>query len=576
MRRWRQLTQSSWGTAFSPAERSQCLQKLADRLEAEMDELIRICVLEAGKTLPDAVDEVREAVDFCRYYALQAQQPKMSGRLPLGVVACISPWNFPLAIFLGQIVASLSVGNTVVAKPAEQTPLIAYHAIKLLHQAGVPPDAVQLVLGDGAQLGAALTRNAGIDGICFTGSTATAKRIATSLADTGRSTVPMIAETGGINAMIVDSTALLEQAVADVVASAFQSAGQRCSACRLVCVQDDIVPEFETMLAGAMRELAVGDPAQLASDVGPVIDASAKAMIDRYVSSAKERFDLIEQAPETAASQEGHFVTPVALRINAVADLEQEIFGPVLHCLRVPAALIEKVVEDVNALGFGLTMGLHTRLDDRVTRIAEAAKVGNLYVNRNQIGAVVGVQPFGGEGLSGTGPKAGGPHYLLRLTRNAGSQTSAAVGASPTALDWSGSQPNATKLIERTRRAAQNWVASHSIAERRQQIADALGGGEAAASGAQEGGWMPDQPATTRELPGPTGENNSLTLHPRGVLLCFALDDIAVTKRQIAHVLSAGNGIAIAASSQDEELQRWIALTVQELPSGLVSVVSIG
>jgi RHH-type proline utilization regulon transcriptional repressor/proline dehydrogenase/delta 1-pyrroline-5-carboxylate dehydrogenase len=394
----------------------------------------------------------------------------MAARTPLGPVACISPWNFPLAIFLGQVSAALAAGNTVLAKPAEQTPLIAYEAIKRLHAAGVPEDALHLLIGDG-KIGAALTAHPSVAGVCFTGSTETAKRIAATLADTGRATLPLIAETGGINAMLIDSTALLEQAVKDVVDSAFQSAGQRCSACRIVCVQEDIADAFNTMLRGAVAELDMGDPADLNSDLGPVIDAEAQARISAHIDALRKRFPVVAEGQSTP-SLDGTFVNPIAFELDQISDLEAEIFGPVLHVVRFKADQFQQIVDEINALGFGLTMGLHTRMDFRIEQLAARAKVGNLYVNRNQIGAVVGVQPFGGHGLSGTGPKAGGPNYLSRLSH----------GAAPD-----------------------------------------------------------DAPELETELPGPTGEDNRLTYHPRGRLLCLGGDTADILDKQVERARATGN-----------------------------------
>ena len=395
---------SKWSHSFSPRQRASCLERLADLLEFNMDSLLQLCTLEAGKSYLDGVAEVREAVDFCRYYAQQCKLERIAHRAPLGIIACISPWNFPLAIFLGQITASLSVGNTVIAKPAEQTPLMAHKAVELLYSAGVPKDAVHLIMGDGAKLGSYLTAHNDISGVCFTGSTQTAKKIAQSLASTGRSTLPFIAETGGLNALIVDSTALIEQAVQDVIDSGFQSAGQRCSACRLVCVQDDIADDFIKMLSGAMKELTVGDPALLETDIGPVIDGLAQKNISEYISEMTTRFKTIGIANPFEQASNGYFIPPIAFEINTVSDLTKEIFGPVLHVVRFKNTELPKVLNQINALGFGLTMGLHSRVDSRFNWMEKNAKVGNLYINRNQIGAVVGVQPFGGEGLSGTGP----------------------------------------------------------------------------------------------------------------------------------------------------------------------------
>ncbi len=406
---------STWSEKSATA-RAEILRKAACRLEAERDRLMALCVAEAGKAWPDAEAELREAVDFLRYYADQAEEADRKGSEPLGTVACISPWNFPLAIFLGQVSAALAAGNGVIVKPAEQTPLIAFEAVKILHQCGVPEDALHLILGEG-EIGAALVRHPDIAAICFTGSTQTAKHIATSLAETRRAEIPFIAETGGINAMIVDSTALLEQVVQDVLASAFQSAGQRCSACRLVCVQDDVADAFTEMLAGAMAELRVDDPSLLQSDLGPVIDRSAAESIKAHVAKMGARHSLIARTPMNTNLGET-FIAPVAIELSSISELNEEVFGPVLHVVRFKVSEFEKVIEAINAKGYGLTMGLHTRVDTRIKYVSKAAQVGNLYVNRNQIGAVVGVQPFGGQGLSGTGPKAGGPNYLSRLCRS--------------------------------------------------------------------------------------------------------------------------------------------------------------
>ncbi|MEO0607787.1 MAG: L-glutamate gamma-semialdehyde dehydrogenase, partial [Pseudomonadota bacterium] len=394
-------------------QRADILRRAADLLETHKPNLMARCVSEAGKTWRDADAEVREAVDFLRYYANQATRPKIAALAPLGAVACISPWNFPLAIFLGQVSAALAVGNTVIAKPAAQTPLIAQDAAALLYEAGLPRDALHLIFG-GGEIGAALTKSADIHGVCFTGSTATASLIQRALVETERGEVPLIAETGGLNAMLVDSTALLEQVVQDVVDSAFQSAGQRCSACRIVCVQSDIADAFVDMLAGAMSQLEVGDPRRVQVDVGPVIDSASKARIDAHIQAFRARHSVIAEA-RPATEKTARFVTPIAFELDQVSDLKAEIFGPVLHLVRFTPERFEQVIEEINALGYGLTMGLHTRIDRRVERVAAQAKVGNLYINRNQIGAVVGVQPFGGRGLSGTGPKAGGPNYLPRL-----------------------------------------------------------------------------------------------------------------------------------------------------------------
>jgi RHH-type proline utilization regulon transcriptional repressor/proline dehydrogenase/delta 1-pyrroline-5-carboxylate dehydrogenase len=403
--------------------RACCLERLADLLEANRIELMSIAVHEAKKTIPDALGEVREAVDFCRYYAGQARDGLAPVVLPgptgernvlryegRGVWGCIAPWNFPLAIFLGQVAAALVAGNTVIAKPAPQTPRIAARAVALAHEAGIPADALILLPG-GPDVGAALIADPRIAGVAFTGSTATAKRIARSLLeDDARPLVPLIAETGGINAMIVDSTALAEQVVQDVVTSAFRSAGQRCSALRLLLLQEDIAEATLKMLAGAMDALVIGDPADPATDVGPVIDAAAYTRLMDYRES--RRADWIHTIVPPGS---GHFVPPTAIRLASLGDLTQEWFGPLLHVATWSSATLEETVAAINAKGFGLTMGLHSRIARNAETVEELARVGNLYVNRSMIGAIVGSQPFGGEGLSGTGPKAGGPNYLHRF-----------------------------------------------------------------------------------------------------------------------------------------------------------------
>jgi RHH-type proline utilization regulon transcriptional repressor/proline dehydrogenase/delta 1-pyrroline-5-carboxylate dehydrogenase len=390
-----------------PAERAAVLCRAADLYEENFGPIFAALAREAGKTLPDAVGELREAVDFLRYYAAEGAR---SARAPRGVIVAISPWNFPLAIFTGQIAAALMAGNAVLAKPAEQTPLIAAIAVRLLHQAGVPLAALQLLPGQGGTVGAALTSDARVNGVVFTGSTETAQTINRAMAANMAPGTPLIAETGGLNAMIVDSTALPEQAVRDIVASSFRSAGQRCSALRCLYVQDDIAPHLIEMIKGAMDELTIGDPWQLSTDVGPVIDAEARDGILAYLRQNKARIAHALPAP-----QSGTYVPPTLMTVPGIAALEREIFGPVLHVATFRAGQIDKVIAAINARGYGLTFGLHSRIDARVQEVSEAVHAGNIYVNRNQIGAVVGSQPFGGEGLSGTGPKAGGPLYLARF-----------------------------------------------------------------------------------------------------------------------------------------------------------------
>ena len=407
------------------AERAAVLRRAADALESRSAEFGALLVREGGKTWPDVVAEVREAVDFCRYYAHEAERTLGEIELPgptgerntlrcggRGIFVCISPWNFPLAIFAGQVVAALVAGNCVAAKPAEQTPAVAARMVELLQQAGVPRDALALLAGPGETIGAALVADPRTAGVCFTGSTAVAKAIHRALAAKDGPIVPLIAETGGINAMVVDSTALPEQVVDAVVASAFRSAGQRCSALRLLVVHDGIADAVIEMIGGALAELVVGDPARYATDVGPLIDDAAHSQIAAHVERLKREATLIGEARISAPLP--RLLAPVAFEIEHIEQLREEIFGPLLHVVRWRGD-IDAVIDQINALGYGLTLGLQTRIDSRALRLASRARIGNVYINRNMIGAVVGVQPFGGEGLSGTGPKAGGPHYLPRF-----------------------------------------------------------------------------------------------------------------------------------------------------------------
>lgn len=412
---------------LSASERADILNKFADLLEKNMYRLLFILCKEAGKTWNDSIAEVREAVDFCRYYAREAV--KLMGEPvvlhgytgeydelsyhPRGVAVCISPWNFPLAIFTGQIVANLAVGNTVIAKPSEQTTIIAYEAVKLMLEAGVSDGAIQLVPGSGAKIGSKILPDERVKVVVFTGSTATASIINKTLAEREGEIIPLIAETGGQNAMIVDSSALLEQVTQDVLLSAFGSAGQRCSALRVLYVQDEVADRLFELLKGAMARLDVGNPELLVTDVGPVIDAAAKKSLEEHITDITETHKILYQCE--AKSQNGFFVYPIAIEIQSIKDLSKENFGPILHLVRFKRKDLDKVIADINSTGYGLTFGIHSRISSTVDYIRSKIKVGNCYVNRNMTGAVVGLQPFGGEGLSGTGPKAGGPNYLTRL-----------------------------------------------------------------------------------------------------------------------------------------------------------------
>jgi len=423
-----QLAFPKW-QATSAHERAQCLRRMADLLETNMALLMAMAVKEAGKSIPNAIGEIREAVDFCRYYANQAEvhfaqpmelkgitgelnQLSLHGR---GIFVCISPWNFPLAIFLGEVTAALAAGNVVIAKPAEQTPLIATAAVELLHQAGVPRDVVQMLPGTGEIIGSQLVNDPRISGVIFTGSTEVAHLINKSLANRTGPIVPFIAETGGQNAMIVDSSALPEQVVKDVIASAFDSAGQRCSALRVLFLQEDVANTIIEMLKGAMDELRVGDPNLLSTDIGPVIDEEARDNLLAHIELMKHDAKLLHQVHLSSEAQLGTFVPPTAFELASLDVLKREVFGPVLHIIRYKATELDKVVDQINNTGYGLTFGIHSRIQETIDFLCSKIRVGNVYVNRNIIGAVVGVQPFGGQGLSGTGPKAGGPLYLPRL-----------------------------------------------------------------------------------------------------------------------------------------------------------------
>jgi len=524
--------QPGWA-ALPVAERAAILLKAADLYEANAAEFFALCTREAGKTLADGVAELREAVDFLRYYAEEA--PKVEAATEArGVIACISPWNFPLAIFTGQVAAALVTGNAVVAKPAEQTPLIAARAVELLHRAGVPADVLQLLPGDGPSVGAPLTADPRIAGVCFTGSTEVARLIERQLARTAAPDAMLIAETGGLNAMIVDSTALPEQAVRDILASAFQSAGQRCSALRVLYVQRDVEKKVLEMLEGALKTLVVGDPWQISTDVGPVIDDEARASILAYCAEMEGKGRLLARL---AAPAEGRFVAPHIFRVKGIDEIGKEIFGPVLHVARFEADGIDAVISAINRKGYGLTFGLHTRIEARVQHIVDGVHAGNIYVNRNQIGAVVGSQPFGGEGLSGTGPKAGGPHYLRRFRRSAGAGTGLAEGHKVTATELADALPDP---------AEGGW----STRPDRVPVLRKLLRGKAAAaiSAAAATDFGPV------DLSGPTGEANTLTLHPRGRVLCLGPDGDTLLA-QAVQALAAGNAVLAVAPGAPSALQ---------------------
>ena len=525
------LEQASAGFAawsqVEPSARAQCLLRAADALEGRTMQFMGLLVREGGKTVANALGEVREAVDFLRYYGMQvARDFNNATHVPLGPVVCISPWNFPLAIFTGQIAAALAAGNAVLAKPAAQTPLVAAQAVQLLHGAGVPAQALQLLPGAGSTVGAALVADARVAGVVFTGSTEVARALHQTLAQRLRPDghpVVLIAETGGQNAMVVDSSALMEQVVPDVLVSAFGSAGQRCSAVRVLCVQEDCAERLLHMLDGAMQQLRVGDPKLLATDVGPVIDARAQAALTQHIADFRARGYAVRQLalPEALARQ-GSFVPPTVIEIERMADLEREVFGPVLHVLRYARAHFDDLLAQINHTGYGLTQGLHTRLDSTVAETVAACRAGNLYINRNTVGAVVGVQPFGGEGLSGTGPKAGGPLYLRRLLARHPADAQELVRR-----DALQQEPRPPNTARQALKALQHWAASQE------------GGGlqQLALRCALYDGSSPVD--TSALLPGPTGERNSYSLFARPSILCLAPGPDGLLF-QLAAVLAVG------------------------------------
>ena len=549
-----------------PADkRAAILERIADLYESHRVELMALLGREAGKSLMDGIAEVREAADFCRYYALRAREEAANGDMVgRGLFICISPWNFPLAIFTGQIVAALVAGNSVIAKPAEQTPLIAARAVELMLEAGIPGDVLQFLPGDGAVVGAALVSDPQVKGVCFTGSTETAQRISRAMAGNADPEAPLIAETGGLNAMIVDSSALPEQAVRDIVASAFQSAGQRCSALRVLYVQEDVAEKVIKMLDGAMAELRIGNPWDISVDVGPVIDEEAKAMIETHCDTLESEGKLIRKLQLPKGEGKGCYVGPAAYRIGDINELEREIFGPVLHIATFKAQDVNKVVEKINATGYGLTLGLHTRVDTRVQDVCDLAHVGNLYVNRNQIGAVVGVQPFGGEGLSGTGPKAGGPLYLRRFMkkpeREMPSHAVSSKGDGEAAVS-----KEVLALAVDAQRAQKKWDRQDGRLSLLRGIAGGLGE-NAAREMITALESAADYDPRPRDLIGPTGESNRLSLHGRGVMICAGKSALSLATQ----ALLTGNAVLLA-DAPSEAAEIIGAFEKSKLPKGLIS-----
>nr|WP_245944838.1 trifunctional transcriptional regulator/proline dehydrogenase/L-glutamate gamma-semialdehyde dehydrogenase [Pelagibacterium lacus] len=529
------------GWAAIPAgDRAAMLDRAAEAMEEETGTLMALAMREAGKTAANAIAEVREAVDFLRYYAQQARDGfGTDTHIPLGPVVAISPWNFPLAIFTGQLSAALAAGNPVVAKPAEETPLIAQYAVALLHGAGVPRDVLQLVPGDGGT-GAALVAHAACAGVMFTGSTEVARLIQRQLAGRTLSDgapVPLVAETGGQNALVVDSSALTEQVVIDVLASAFDSAGQRCSALRVLCLQEDIAERTLAMLKGAMAQLTIGNPDRLATDSGPVITAEARDGINAHIEAMRAKGFAITQTGLPSLAGHGTYVPPTLIEIDNVAALGREVFGPVLHVVRFKRRDLSALIGKINALGYGLTFGLHTRIDTTIAEVTAAIAAGNIYVNRNQIGAVVGVQPFGGHGLSGTGPKAGGPLYLRRLVRTVSQDV------------WGLAERQATPAIA----ALAAWAGEKAGPE----LAEAV----------LRYGTHPAIDAFS-ELEGPVGERNTYATRPKGTVLLVA-DTVVGLAHGLAAGLAAGNDMLLKAGGELEKL-------VATLPGDLGKRVAVG
>lgn len=548
--------------------RSDILMRIADILERHMHELIGLCIKEAGKITQDSIDEVREAVDFARYYAVEAQKLDPNKRLaPRGVILCISPWNFPLAIFLGQVLAALATGNTVIAKPAEQTSLIALRALELMHAVGLPKDVLQLVIALGPDVGSTLLPDQRIQGVMFTGSTQTGTLISRSLAQRGTSQIPLIAETGGQNCMIVDSTALPEQVVDDVVMSGFRSAGQRCSALRVLFLQDEIADTIITMIKGAMQELSVGDPQWLSTDLGPVIDAKALRVLREHENYMQTHGTLLYSC-ELNNQGQGHFFSPKLYEINDLSVLQKEVFGPCVHVVRFKGNQIDKVMAQINETGFGLTMGIHTRIEQRAYELAQLSRAGNVYVNRNMIGAIVGVQPFGGRGLSGTGPKAGGPNYLPRLmmekiTPNS-HNTQDDFADDQALISDQKSVKEVAQLMQRASAQAQQWrltsltmrvsavrqllakIATVDIVE---ELADDLN--SSLASARAQLIEIEKKLKKPQVLPGPTGESNTLHLEPRGVLVTFADKEVTFEYWLLSIVTALATGNIVIAVVSD-------------------------
>ncbi|MGJ8691653.1 MAG: bifunctional proline dehydrogenase/L-glutamate gamma-semialdehyde dehydrogenase PutA [Thalassotalea sp.] len=580
--------------------RANILRRTADILERHSAELIALCIKEAGKLTKDSIDEVREAVDFCRYYASQAEQLALDDRMePRGVVLCISPWNFPLAIFLGQVAAAIATGNTVVAKPAEQTSLIAKRTLELMKIIGLPDDIVQLIFAQGKTVGETVVSDTRVQAVMFTGSTMTGRLISQILAQRGGQQVPLIAETGGQNCMVVDSTALPEQVCDDVIKSGFQSAGQRCSALRVLFIQDDIADDVLTMITGAMKELTIGDPQYLATDIGPVIDAKALNNLNAHVEYLADKAQLLHQCtiPETFAqgANPNHYLfAPRLYQIDNLAVLKQEVFGPIVHVIRFKEAELKQVVKQINQSGFGLTSGIHTRIEGRALAFANQIKAGNVYINRNIIGAVVGVQPFGGRGLSGTGPKAGGPHYLSRLVREKLTPSANDINYQSMAnidmIAFDTAKQEVEDIMVKALTAEKTWQCAplnDRISVMRQLIAkiatvdivddfaDDLS--QSLADSRSQLTLIEKLLKKPITLPGPTGESNTLSFEPRGCVVCYADQDTTFSFWLLAIISAAATGNTVIAAVSDlfyPQAQAMLSkLLLCGAPEGLLQVV---
>ena len=570
--------QPDWNSK-GPLYRANILDKVANYMERDCADLITIIANEAGRTLNNGLSEVREAIDFCRYYAIQARQLDLDSSLKLqgqGVFLCISPWNFPLAIFVGQIAAGLVAGNAVIAKPAMQTPAVASYAIKLFHSAGVPRQALQLLLGGGSKIGKLLIKDPRIAGIAFTGSTATALTINRQLASRSGRPIPLIAETGGQNCMIVDSTALPEQVVDDVISSAFLSAGQRCSALRVLFVQQDIADHVLEMLSGAMASIKAGNPKQLDTDLGPVIDMGAKQTLDAHIDRMTREASLIAKVELSEACTNGSFVAPHVFEIDSLNQLSEEVFGPVLHVIRYAADKLEDVIKQINDTGYGLTLGVHSRIEAFADTVFRNTIAGNVYINRNMVGAVVGVNPFGGRGLSGTGPKAGGPNYLLRFSSVVHEKELMLNNGSVIFnLTEKAKDKDITDQVSRASKTIQQWQ-STSIEERINILSRPH---KSILLATEIEALVLQKIDTPIELPGPTGEANQLSVHGRGIMLLLIRhrDPFKNALQQIGCALLCGCPVIIAAhESLAIKLTSIINACVKKgLPKHLVTLTSL-